>query len=910
LKTYLKIILSINLFIFSCCSSALKLEGHVFVGQQIINDLESDGMLSFTLGNRVIKIPVKTNIKDAILNNKAEFLLGNIGPDVFPDVVVGQTTAHPGVEGGWKTNDWLQYLLEQVEYGEKPTAFAYGYLGHASTDVFAHTYVNQYAGDVFEIFDEILVEKRHIMLEGFIDKHLPPLKNHQGQLLPKAHQLLTIDDNFAEFLRDTLIYSDDVHQQYLKTETAIHLATITSFRNTLDDIANSELWLQLDTQIAKYIALYFFDTELSESESAILVTAANVVIDNVHSAEDDVQEALNVIYDAAEKFEASGFEDVIEATNHLEASARDLLNSKHELENKVQSLDSKLRDNVCQLIGNSITDPLSVLDPLGIADPLNITGTILDSLPGLRDLLDPFGIFGSSDPVEPEIIATYTGNKAHFLALDNAVIAPLREACNSSGSESACSVYYAVSSSPTRQFKVIADSMSDTEVITYNKWNYSLASVSESNGNGVFCDSINGAADNLQRGLLRSIQSLEHDILDQHSRLKDDVANLHAEMNKIRGHLWAMDNILFDFAQSTSQDLNPIQSYLKHWVADIDLATVEYIKATGKTMINTIDPSIHNDPDSSVFDPLQDWVSCYGLSVYGLGGLTCDALTEMKEIRDSIDFILALSVEAPLPPAIREKVEELNQSIIAERDRVEQRVQDDAFEELLEYIPEELIELIAINDFSDTQLNAFYTLPETSSIRKNLILIPDMSERIKAEMHLNNGLLDPDKYPVIRNSIVLAKLALLDYDGLRTLELDAGVPYGTLSQQTSNVVASAFTNLDGNHQWMAQSPPLPNAIGIPYRNANAQYGTHINNNGVITNGFLLWGETVRDKLFNSLFIGPLSPGIDFPNSVNKSKIVPDSYPYKPCNANPFPDGINDQSCNISWLIPIIAMMLN
>jgi len=910
LKKYFKIVSLMYLFICSPSVLALKLEGHVFVGQQIINDIESDGMLTFTLGNRIVKIPVQTHIKNSILNNKAEFLLGNIGPDVFPDVVVGQTVVHPGIEGGWKTNDWLAYLLEQTKQGEQATAFAYGYLGHASTDVFAHTYVNQYAGDTFEIFDENLVEKRHVVLEGFIDKHLPPLKDYQGNLLPQAYQLLDIDESFSVYLRDTLLYNEDVLEQYKQAPYAAHLMSIISFRNKLNDFANDGIWKELDIIITQYVASYW-GIELSREDADKVVDAANDVLESVHSAEDEIQEALNEVYDVAAEFEAVGFERIINATDKLENSAMALMSSKHELESKVLSLDAKLRENACHLIGNLIEDPLGVLDPLGIADPLNLTDKITDKIPALKKALDPLGLFGSSSAEKPKITWSLTGNKSVFLAEAArrlAIVNERKDACNSTLKESTCSVYYAISFNYST-FKSFVDSIPAGETVTYNTWNYNLLSYTESDGNGFLCDSINKIADTTQRELLRAVQRIERDILTHNIQLKNDLANLHREMNSIRDEVFAMENTIFDFGQSLSQNLNPIESYLKHWVSDIDLAMKEYVKATGNTMVNTINPEVHADPNRGTLDPLKDWVECYGLSVFGIGGATCDILNSVASIENSLGFIFELSNKAPLPTAIRNKVNEYNLNIIDFKNKIKDEAKDDIYEELYKYIPEEIQEIIQINDFSAASLNRFYTLPETKAPLKHLVFIPDMADRVKTEMHLSNGFLDIERFPVIRNAIVLSKIALLDFTGLRELEVAAGVPYGTLSLQTDNVVASAFTNLDGNHQWMEKSPPLPNSVGVPYRNKDAKYGTHINNNGVVSHGLLLWQENVRDKLFNSLFIGPLSPGIDFPSSINKGEIIPEDYPYKPCIINPFPDDINDESCNLSWLIPIINMTL-
>ena len=109
----------------------------------------------------------------AIRGHRGEFLAGALGPDVFPDVLVGQTIVHPGVPNGWQANDWLNLLLSHARSDEE-LAFAWGYAMHFAGDVFAHSYVNNYAGGVFEIGEDRTkgIELRHFRLEKYIDQHL------------------------------------------------------------------------------------------------------------------------------------------------------------------------------------------------------------------------------------------------------------------------------------------------------------------------------------------------------------------------------------------------------------------------------------------------------------------------------------------------------------------------------------------------------------------------------------------------------------------------------------------------------------------------------------------------------------------------------------------------------------------
>ena len=88
-------------------------------------------------------------------------------------------------------------------------AFAYGYLTHAAGDVFAHTYVNTYTGDFFDLADGQEAEIRHMALEEFMKKHMPPIRDVAGNTLDAQ----AIVEAPAAFVRDRLILNSTVGNQ-------------------------------------------------------------------------------------------------------------------------------------------------------------------------------------------------------------------------------------------------------------------------------------------------------------------------------------------------------------------------------------------------------------------------------------------------------------------------------------------------------------------------------------------------------------------------------------------------------------------------------------------------------------------------------------------------------------------------
>ena len=144
------------------------LRTHLYIADQVWQDL-SDCRVA--IRGRDFAIPAEAC--RAIRGHRGEFLAGALGPDIFPDVLVGQSIVHPGAAGGRQANDWLDQLLANAR-AEPELAFAWGYAIHYAGDVFAHSYVNNYAGGVFDIGQDRTkaIELRHFRLEKYIDQHL------------------------------------------------------------------------------------------------------------------------------------------------------------------------------------------------------------------------------------------------------------------------------------------------------------------------------------------------------------------------------------------------------------------------------------------------------------------------------------------------------------------------------------------------------------------------------------------------------------------------------------------------------------------------------------------------------------------------------------------------------------------
>jgi len=229
LKIGLLGLVTLACLVLSGSVSAHKIDTHVWIAQQVLNDVLPDGKLK--LPGFDGEFSIDASLHQNLIDCQDQYRMGSIGPDAFPDMVGGQMTTHPGTpedypgfpEGvkKWQTNDWLKHVLSRgFVYGGCSNAFAFGYLTHAASDVFAHTYVNMYAGDIFNFADGLEEELRHMALEAFVSEHMPPIRNLNGTIL-HPDKIVEVP---AEFVRATLILNSSVADQYRPITETKYLA--------------------------------------------------------------------------------------------------------------------------------------------------------------------------------------------------------------------------------------------------------------------------------------------------------------------------------------------------------------------------------------------------------------------------------------------------------------------------------------------------------------------------------------------------------------------------------------------------------------------------------------------------------------------------------------------------------------
>lgn len=158
-------------------AEAFKPYTHISSAQPALADVRDDGKV--TIDGR--EYDVRDEVVAALDAWPSYYQAGVIGPDGFPDLTFGQSQIHPE-----QTGKWLRYLLTEAWAAQTDPAysadergqilaFTYGFLTHAAGDMWAHTFVNDFAHGIFPAVGEIVtdVDKaeialRHTIVEGYI----------------------------------------------------------------------------------------------------------------------------------------------------------------------------------------------------------------------------------------------------------------------------------------------------------------------------------------------------------------------------------------------------------------------------------------------------------------------------------------------------------------------------------------------------------------------------------------------------------------------------------------------------------------------------------------------------------------------------------------------------------------------
>jgi hypothetical protein len=189
---------------------AWKPDQHVGMGNIVLDDLLTDGKVTIN----GVDYDVSPLVYEAISSYPVYYKFGCIGPDAYPDMIFGQVAIHPGKDTEESTDadvysyEWFDHMLSQVysandwETCLKAIAFTYGFMSHATGDMFCHTFVNRYTGGVWSLPTNGL---RHMVVESYVDK-LTGWKNIPNQLITSDEfNSFSGDQVFRDWIYSTLI---------------------------------------------------------------------------------------------------------------------------------------------------------------------------------------------------------------------------------------------------------------------------------------------------------------------------------------------------------------------------------------------------------------------------------------------------------------------------------------------------------------------------------------------------------------------------------------------------------------------------------------------------------------------------------------------------------------------------------
>lgn len=166
------------------------------------------------------------DVYKVLKNYPTYFRAGAIGPDFFPDMILGQTDIHPTFSGDWvkHMHDMLMRLTPNTGDYYEALAFYLGYTMHYACDMFGHHNINEYAKgwfadfskfiDKFLSFEKKQINKipeemcmifRHILVESYLDHKVSDDENFIIDIPYEFLRICFTTRESIQFINDTRI---------------------------------------------------------------------------------------------------------------------------------------------------------------------------------------------------------------------------------------------------------------------------------------------------------------------------------------------------------------------------------------------------------------------------------------------------------------------------------------------------------------------------------------------------------------------------------------------------------------------------------------------------------------------------------------------------------------------------------
>jgi hypothetical protein len=821
------------------------LRTHAWIAQRVIEDLKDDCAVEIAEED----FEVSEALCDSIVGRSGTFLAGALGPDAFPDLITGQVTTHPGIEGDWQTSDWLIHLYDSAESGDE-LAFAAGYLVHAAGDVFGHTHVNNYAGDIFLLGDERAVERRHFVLEKYIDYRLPG-----GEPKPDSFRAP------AAFLRDRLIFHPTVARQHGKSTFAAWpaamygvWASVSELERALDKVEEEAGRLigkivaeniKLQAKVATgEIQLEAADVALKGHE--LLLEAQQRLLD---AAKAGLDEAIKKVEDNQNLFtqseiRAQAARAAIEAAKTTAATAAEQITSLHkrinDLERDILSTPAKIIVKECNSVVEKVCE---------------------NWCPG-----------GGWNPICRELCKNVSREVCQEVEHVNEVYQRLVNEVTNAKNQ--------VAEFEGRQAQAAVDIAAQTAV--------EVAAIDAK---------LRAEAAKAGLAAAKTVAEAAHKVASERYAVEAKAtAEARKTADKIRAELAALREKLID-SKSIEEGVKELvaqsdllSGYAKNWREGMRRAGSEYIN-TALTVAKLL---VRGEP--GVFSAYQKWFACHSAAFtptpYQIAEIPCEAESAYKSFEEEVEKLIVRNLPEPFA-GVYKKVSDIKAKVKSElKGAVENALIEVAKIASPDTTTGDFIELLAKPENATIEKLDEVYLTTADAGGKDLISFTQFSRMVDQDLHLKNGKVDAAQFKALDYAVTLAKLALLDRDGLRSLVSEFGGDDDRLvmtkKTRRYSVLYDMVRSIDGNHQWQPFGLPYPRAQGSadPLDAAKRHYGwgpADASSKGLS----IFVDPELRKTVWKAIFPEPMIGAI-----VNHPRLKAPNYPFPTCAKNPFPRTFN------------------
>jgi hypothetical protein len=855
IKKVLSVLMAL-LLVFHTPAYAFKAKTHVWIAEQVVQDIK-DGYIDIEVDGVKKKYKVDPAVASAILANPAIYRMGNIGPDVAPDVIAGQTVIHPGVEdgqSGWGSDDWAMmldgyvnnldsrvsdedyYAFKKAQCGQREyntdmmgdviekyfgvsgassgdgsqiilslfldevadeinpdsapaaaqharsvepveVAYLYGFLGHMSSDVFGHSYVNHYAGDLFHLDGEVTVEKRHGAIENYIDNHLPVDATFKPELM--------IDSPTA-LVTDAFILNRQSGEA-LK-EKVPYLYAWGRMNHALKETASSCVWTFIDIIGAKVVANEFTGYMPNEQQAKMM----NEVMDKLNRSGEYQGEEFRDLLDHVDEIVADGLDYHYEALDSSVKALNDLYITANYYQSKVDQAALDAAQLACQIEAKGCLDGCEVNEKL---------------IPG----------FDKSS---------------------------CKEFCFAT--HATCVSYFTLAHSYEYNIKMR---------------NAAVAGVT--------------------------------------SQAREQVEKIYNTLVSIQQAGTEVRNLLVDvWLLPNRDDMNPVQTLFRQWQQEVRLSAGRWVDANQQVMKNGLvakaaGPSAADQQCWDISTPLKDcltgtnqemlqpisqWREAYSEAILGIpqslrnamGAVGMEAVNISQLNSDGVDYSeLDFRPDPTGNIGLQEqkKVNILNKMTAIAVMQLERNIsrylpEVDVVAETAKLLAGEEAEqkyqdlyAVSLPAADDESINDLFTSDLSG---KDLVVYDDIITQFRMDMGVSaNGKLTTAQFNALYNAIVLAKLSLLKNDELNRLAGDLGM--AACSNCQENVLYRAVRSMDGHQQWQEYAGDLPRDKGGNFQqssDATTLYNNHFGY-GASDGGFRFYQAGASEQALEKIFRFPL-----------------------------------------------------